>query len=86
MSTWTLKDDLELKALKARLEQECARRAVANGELKRKLAEFANKKFVYHEIGLGAFPDFIMEHRWELVEILTQGDYSTRVAIQEFKS
>lgn len=78
---WTLADEEQISNVRKQLAELEAARNRSYSETGEKLVKFLNNACHAHQYDYRGIAHLINCHRWELVEILTEGRYSSMIAI-----
>lgn len=79
---WTLAEEEELRVAGTRLNELKRRRANSSGNVYNQLKLFVDRAVSSHDLSLGEIVQLIVSNRWELVDILTEGEYSTLIVFR----
>jgi hypothetical protein len=77
---WTVANEHDLRRAKEELDRLNEARRRSFESIHAKLTTFVDGAVSGHELSLRGIVQLIEDNRWHLVEILTEGDYSTMVA------
>jgi hypothetical protein len=82
-TVWTLADEEALKEAMHVHEAYKARQRASTERTLTKLKAYVDKSVPHHSISLDQISAYLLNNRWALVEILTEGEYSTMIAQRE---
>jgi uncharacterized protein YegJ (DUF2314 family) len=81
-SVWTPLDDAKLAATREETSALQRHRDLVYKNIRDDLDKHIDKNVAYHELTLSQLAGWIMEHKWILVDILTQGEFARLLANQ----
>lgn len=73
---WTIEDEEDLRNAQLRLQDLKRQKDASIVRVFDRVDKFVDLKVTGHALGLRELVDWIMAQRWELVDILTEGEYA----------
>lgn len=73
---WSAECEEELRNTQLRLQELKRQKDMSTARIHDKIGKYIDKTVASHELGLRGINDFLVVNRWELVNILTEGEYA----------
>jgi len=73
---WSIDSEEELRNTQLRLQELKRQKDMSTARIHDKIGKYIDKTVAGHELDLRGVNDFLVVHRWELINILTEGEYA----------
>ena len=74
--TWNIESEEELRNAQLRLQELKKQKNMSTARVHDRLEKFIDDNVPYHDLSLSGINDLMTSRRWELVDILTEGEYA----------